>query len=495
MHNTLLQNAVLLINVLSLVYVIAVNSLYLFQLVSSALSLSRYVKQDKYADRIRFADSENTIPLSLLVPAYNEEATVVDNVRNLLALDFPEYEVIVINDGSKDATMELLITHFDLIAVNQPIKRSIQTQNVKAVYRCLQYPNLVVLDKENGGKADALNAGINVSLYPVFVSIDADSVLEKSSLMKIIMPFVKDHRLVSVGGIVRIADGCRVENGELTDIDLSKKPLVNLQTVEYLRAFLTGRIGFDAMGILLIVSGAFGAFSKQAVIEVGGYTLGTIGEDMELVVKLHEYMRKNKRDYAIKFLADPVCWTQPPERLSDLRKQRKRWQIGLLSSLMMHWRMLFNPKYGRIGMIALPYYWIFEVIGPFLEMVGYITVPISYIFGIINLNFFIAFYAVAVLYGIVLSIGSLLLEENTFKKYPSLKQLCKLTLYSIIDNFGYRQLNSIFRVEAMLTYQKNKNSWGSMKRKGFAGGQEAKAQAAEQATEQATEQAVEQAME
>ncbi|MDL2289199.1 glycosyltransferase [Clostridia bacterium OttesenSCG-928-F22] len=462
-----LYNLVIAVNVLSLVYVIIVDCVYMIQLITSAISLSKYVKTRYYSDHTRYLDSENTIPISLLVPAYNEEASVVDNVKNLISLDFPEYEVVVINDGSKDATMELLISAFEMVKVEQPIKRSIATQKIKAIYRSPKYENLVVLDKENGGKADALNAGINVSRYPVFVSIDADSLLEKDSLIQIIMPFIKDHRVVGVGGIVRIESGSEVVDGEIKKVGLSKNPLVNLQVVEYLRAFLTGRIGFNSMGILLIVSGAFGAFNKRAVIEVGGYTVDTIGEDMELVVKLHQHLREKKSKYIIQFIPDPVCWTQPPEHWGDLRKQRKRWQIGLVSSLMMHKKMLLNPKYGRIGMVALPYYWLFEMIGPFLETIGYITVPLSFIFGIINLNFFIGFYAVSVLYGIVLSIGALLLEENTFKKYPSIGQLLKLTFYSLIDNFGYRQLNTIFRVEAMLTYRKNKHNWGSMKRKGF----------------------------
>ncbi len=463
-----LFNLVLVINIVSLFYVILVDCVYLIQLISSALSLNKYVKMSHYSDHERYFDSENTIPISVIVPAYNESATIVDNVKNLLNLDFPEYEVVVVNDGSSDGTMPILIAHFNLIQVMQPVKRSIPTKNVRVIYRCPQHPNLVVLDKENGGKADALNAGINAARYPVFISIDADSLLEKESLMKIVMPFVQDHRVIGVGGIVRIADGCKVSQGELQTVGLSKNPLVTLQTVEYLRAFLTGRIGFDSMGILLIVSGAFGAFNKRAVIEVGGYTVDTIGEDMELVVKLHEHMRKEKREYSIKFLPDPVCWTQPPTTLSDLRKQRKRWQIGLVSSLLKHRRMLLNPRYGRIGLVALPYYWIFEMIGPILESAGFITVPLSFMLGIININFFIAFYAVAVLYGIILSIGALLLEEHTFKKYPSMGQLIKLTCYSIIDNFGYRQLNTIFRVDAMMGYRKNKHSWGSMKRKRFA---------------------------
>lgn len=464
---SILNTVVLSINVLSLVYIVLVDTIYLIQLISSTLSLGKYVSERNYSDHKRYLDSENMIPISLLVPAHNEEATIVDNVKNLLSLNFPQYEVIVVNDGSRDKTLELLMEEYGLVEVRQPIKQSVPTKRVRAVYRCPSHPNLIVIDKENGGKADALNAGINASFYPVFVSIDADSLLEKDSLIKIIMPFVKDHRVIGVGGIVRIASGCDIVNGDLVSVGISKNPLVSLQTVEYLRAFLTGRIGFDAMGILLIVSGAFGAFSKKAVIEVGGYTKGCIGEDMELVVKLHRHFHEKKTEYIIKFLPDPVCWTQPPETLGDLRKQRKRWQIGLISSLSMHRKMTLNAQYGKIGMVAFPYYWLFEVIGPFMELIGIITVPLSYFSGLINMNFFLGFFAVSVLYGMVLSIGALILEENTFKKYPSFGQLLKLMLYAIIDNFGYRQINTFFRVEAVFGYRKNMHSWGSINRKKF----------------------------
>ncbi len=464
---SILFTAVVIINILSFVYVVLVDCLYFVQMVSSALSLGKYVKSRRYSDVMRFMNSENMIPISLLVPAYNEEATIVDNVKNLLSLNFPEYELIVINDGSKDRTLELLIETFNLMPVSEPFKCSLKTEEVRAVYASVEYPNMVVLDKVNGGKADALNAGINASRYPVFVSIDADSILEKESLAKIIMPFVKDHRVVGVGGIVRIASGCKIVNGDLVKVDLSKNFLVNLQTVEYLRSFLTGRIGFDAMGVLLIISGAFGAFNKRLAIEAGGYSKNCIGEDMELVVKLHRMLRERKTKYRIMFIPDPVCWTQPPESLKDLRKQRKRWQIGLIFSLFKHKKMMMNPKYGRVGMVSLPYYWLFEFIGPMIELIGYITVPVSFALGIINLNFFIGFFAVAVLYGIVLSIGALILEENTFKKYPSIKQLFKLLLYSFIDNFGYRQINTLYRVEALFSYRKQKNSWGQINRKSF----------------------------
>ncbi len=463
-----LYTAVVVINYVSLFYVLAISTIYLIQLISATMGLREYSRSLKYSDYSRYAFSDNMVPISVLVPAYNESATIVDNTRNLLSLDFGNYEVIVINDGSKDNTLDLLKEAFHLTQIDQPYKRSIPTQQIRALYRSAMYPNLVVVDKENGGKADALNAGINVSMYPVFVSIDADSILERSSLAKIIYSFMIDPKCVAVGGIIRIASGCEIVNGELREINLSNKPLLMLQTNEYLRAFLTGRIGFHKMGMLLIISGAFGAFNKQLVIEAGGYTPKCIGEDMELVVKLHQHMLKGKRVYSIKFLPDPVCWTQPPDTLRDLKKQRKRWHIGLIDTLMRHRDMAFNPEYGRVGIFCLPYFWIFELIGPVFEVMGYFSVPISFLLGIVDLHFMLSFFLVAVLYGTILSVGALLMEENTFRKYPRISQILKLFFYAVLDNFGYRQLNTIYKVEAMLGYRKNKSSWGSIQRRTFA---------------------------
>jgi len=469
-----LYRIVLGVNYFSLFYVITVSTIYLIQLISASIGLRRYVRSLRYVDYRRFLDSEHMVPISLLVPAYNESATIVDSVRNLLSLDFPEYEVIVINDGSKDNTLQLLIDAYELIPFHQPYKKSLQTEEIVEIYRSAADEKLIVLNKNNGGKADALNAGINVAAYSVIVTIDADSILEKSSLIKIIYSFVSDPSCIAVGGIVRIGSGCEIEDGQMKQVGLSKNPIVSLQTTEYLRAFLTGRIGFDVMGMLLIISGAFGAFNKAAIIEVGGYTRNCVGEAMELVVKLHQLMHDKKRKYAVRFLPDPICWTQPPERLSDLKKQRKRWHVGLIDTLLKHKSMLFNPKYGRIGMICLPYYWIFELAGPAIETFGYVFIPISFFLGVVNFWFMLSFFLVAVLYGTILSVGALLLEENTFKKYPDIKQLLQLFFYSFVDNFGYRQLNTVFKVEAMFGFKKNKHRWGELKRKGFSQGAETK---------------------
>lgn len=463
----LVRDIILAVNHFAFFYTVAIFLIYTLHLLGAAYSLGRYVRSLRYTDYHRYVNSENMIPVSLLVPAYNEEQTIVESVRNLLSLDFPEYEVVVVNDGSSDRTLPLLRGAFRLSKVDEPFKRSLPTSPIRAIYRSPLHPNLVVVDKENGGKADALNAGIDLSRYPVFVSMDADSVLERDALIRIIMPFLHDHKVVAVGGIVRIASGCKVEHGAITEVDLPRTVLGKLQTVEYLRAFFTGRIGSDALGTLLIISGAFGAFKKSAVIDAGGYTVGSIGEDMDLVVKLHKSLRQSKTPYAMRFLADPICWTQPPDRLRDLYKQRKRWQVGLISTLLSHRDMLLRPRYGRIGLFTLPYYWLFEFFGPIFEALGFILVPVSWFLGIVDTRFMALYFMLVVMVGIILSVGALLLETYTMKKFPKTSQLAQLLLFCFLDNFGYRQYNTLIRVIAAFTYRRNKTTWGTLERRGF----------------------------
>lgn len=467
MNTTLLKSIVINFNYFIIYYVLVINFIYFIQLILAAFNLSDYVKKIRYSDYKKYITSDNMIPISILVPAYNEQETIVENIKSLISLNYPKFEVIVINDGSKDETLNRVIQEFDLKEVHQPVRYRINTNKIRGIYKNLDIPNLIVVDKENGGKADALNAGINISNYPIVTSIDADSILESDSLVRVVMPFIEDKKTIAVGGIVRIANGSVVKRGRVVDIGLPKSRVAMFQIVEYLRAFLTGRVGWDAVNSLLIVSGAFGAFKKDAVIEVGGYAKNTIGEDMELIVKMHDYFLRNKRKYRIKFAPDPVCWTQAPETLKDLRSQRRRWHIGLMDSLLKYKRMFFNPRYKQIGLIAVPYFWLFEMMGPVIEIIGYVMIPLAYIFGLLNLKYFLLFFAASILYGILLSLGAILLEEYTFNKYPTLKQLMKLSLYGVLENFGYRQLTTLYRIEGIVKFRKMKHSWGKIKRVSF----------------------------
>lgn len=450
-----------------MIYTIAINLFYNGQMLVSAVDLFKYLKKMKFSDYKRYIDSKNMIPISIIVPAYNEEQTIVDNIKSLLALDYYEYEIIIVNDGSTDSTRDRIISDFELTRVMQPVKKSLPTNEIDGIYRNPKYERLILVDKINGGKADALNAGINVSSYPIFACIDADSILENESLIKLTMMFVEDPETIAVGGIVRIANGSDIKDGKLINMKLPASQVASFQIVEYLRAFLTGRTSLSRLNSVLIISGAFGAFNKSVVIECGGYKANTIGEDMDIIIKLHEKMKREKRKYKIKFMADPICWTQAPESLKDLRVQRRRWQIGLLDNLVAYKKMLFNPKYGAVGMVTLPYYWFFELFGPIVEFLGYIFIPLAYLFGLLEFQSFIIYFIVAFLLGTTLSLGSLLLEQFSFRKFTSFRDIMRLVLFAMLENLGYRQLTILYRIEGILKFRKGRHAWGSIKRKQF----------------------------
>lgn len=450
-----------------MLYTIGINLFYNGQMLIASFDMFGYFKKKKSSDYRRYVQSKNMIPISIIVPAYNEEKTIVDNIKSLLALNYYEYEIIIVNDGSNDSTKEKIIKEFNMKKVNQPILQSLPTNEVVGIYRNSQYERLIFVDKLNGGKADALNAGINVSVYPIFACIDADSILENDALIKLTMVFVENPEVVAVGGIVRVANGSIIKDGKLIEMNIPKSKIARFQIVEYLRAFLTGRTSFSKLNSILIISGAFGAFNKRVVIDCGGYKVNTIGEDMDIIVRLHRTLKDRNKKYKIQFLADPICWTQAPESLKDLRSQRRRWQIGLFDTLINYKRMSFNPRYGSIGMVTLPYYWMFELIGPIIEALGYIFIPLAYLFGLLEFRSFIIFYVIAFLLGTTLSMGSILLEQTTFRKYRSLKETMVLVLFGVLENLGYRQLTVLFRVEGIFNFRKGRHSWGAMNRKQF----------------------------
>jgi cellulose synthase/poly-beta-1,6-N-acetylglucosamine synthase-like glycosyltransferase len=468
-----LSNLIVAFNVFVLFYFLALNSTYLVLFVISLVEVLKFVRRTFFSDYRQIMQSDMTWPISVLIPAHDEEKTIVETVRSMLMINYGELEIIVINDGSKDRTLGKLIDAYELRRMDRPYKRVIPTSEVRAVYGSLAHPNLTVVDKDKGGKADALNVGINLARYPLFCSIDADSIIEDNALLRVVKPFMeKPVETVAAGGIVRIVNGCEVKEGRVTRIALSDGALPILQVVEYLRAFLTGRVGWSNLQSLLIISGAFGLYKKQEVIEIGGYTHDTDTEDLELVVRLHEHMRRKKKPYRVVFVPDPVCWTEAPETLAVLSRQRNRWHRGLLQTLWQHKRMLFNPRYGTVGLFAFPYFVLFELMGPFIETFGYLVVIVSYVLGILDVHFFLMFLAVAVLYGMFLSIAAVLLEEISFRRYPGWIDLTKLLAYSVIENFGYRQLLSAMKVKAFWDAIRRRRAWGQMQRRGFQPGRQ-----------------------
>jgi len=454
-------------NWLILLYFLGLNGTYILLNVLSFFAVRRYLGERKATELKKVFQSTFFKPISIIAPAYNEEETIAESVKSLLQLQYPEHEVVVVDDGSTDDTMKVLIETYKMVKASITYAEQIDCKTVKGVYVSPEYTNLVLVNKENGGKGDALNAGINIARYPLVCFIDADSLLESDALLKVVRPFLENLNTVAVGGIVRISNGCKVKAGRVIEVGMAKNSLVRFQIIEYLRAFLFGRTGWDVLNGMLIISGAFGLFSKEAVVECGGYRNDTVGEDMELVVRLHRMMRKKKRQYRITFIADPVCWTQVPEKLKILSRQRSRWQRGLMDSMLLNIRMLFNPKYGIIGLVAMPFFFFFEMLGPIAELTGYIVFFVSWYFNIVSFTFALFFLAAAIVLGIILSVGSLVLEELSFRRYPKIIHLVILFAYAVLENFGYRQLNTWWRFRGFLDHILGKKGWGKMERKGF----------------------------
>ncbi len=461
-----LESFIFGINYAVLGYFLLLNGFYLLLYVISFLSISDYARREVYSGLPELFTSNYAPPVSIIVPAYNEEATIVASVRSFLTLQYPLFEVVVVNDGSKDRTVGVLRQEFALSESDQPVRIQLKTQPLRTVYAS-PAERLILVDKENGGKADALNAGICAASYPLVCCIDADIILDEDALLRVARPMIESSRVVAVGGIVRVANGCEVESGRVVNIRTPRNPWVNFQIVEYLRAFLAGRTGWSVLNAMLIISGAFGMFRRRDLIETGGYAHDTVGEDMELVTRMHRNLKEKGKPYRITFIPDPVAWTEVPVTLRVLRRQRDRWHRGLMDTLLRHRKMLLNPRYGTVGLLAMPYFFLFEFLGPVVELLGYVAVPLSFWLGYLDVEFAIAFFLAAVGLGTLLSVAAVFLEELRLNRYPRWWDVLKLTLYGVLENFGYRQLNTVWRAWAIVSFLRKSQSWGAMERQGF----------------------------
>ncbi|MGE0159217.1 MAG: glycosyltransferase family 2 protein [Gemmatimonadales bacterium] len=454
-------------NYVVLAYFLLLNVVYIGTTMLAVRALRSYALRLKSLDLTDLITSGGAPPISLIAPAHNEALTCVESVRSLLKIEYPDFEVIVVNDGSKDDTVERLRQAYQLEAATRIPTASVPTARVRGVYRSRTHPSLWVIDKENGGKADALNAGLNYCYTPTFCAMDADSLLEPEALIRIVRPFLEDATTIAAGGILRIANGCTVEQGRVVEVRLPKSVLARFQVLEYLRVFLAGRMGWGSLDSSLIISGAFGIFSREAVVRVGGYATDTVGEDMELVVRLHRYHAEHGIPYRIHFVPDPVAWTECPESVAVLARQRDRWQRGLYQSLTRHARMLMNPRYGKVGLLAFPYFFFLEMIGPVIEFLGYFSFIATIAAGRADWWFITAFLAVTLLLGGVISISAVALEELSFRRYPRRADLLQLFGLAAIENFGYRQLNTWWRMKGTFSALRGVESWGRMTRRGF----------------------------
>ena len=436
---------------------------YLF--LSVLVGAWRLYQHDRMAQIRNELRHDYYVPISVLVPAYNEEVTIVDSVRSLMDLDYRLYEIIVIDDGSKDETAARLIEAFSMRRVERPVHLRLKCRPLKAVYEAPGTKvKLTLVRKENGGKGDSLNMGINVSRYPYFLCMDADSLLQKDSLEKIAQPVLEDDCVVAVGGLIRVAQCVEMENGEVVGYHLPANPVTCMQVMEYDRSFLASRILMDQFNGNLIISGAFGLFKKETVVAAGGYDAGTLGEDMELVVKLHVYCRNNQQKYAIRYEPNAVCWSQAPTSLKDLMKQRRRWHLGLFQSMVLHRQIFANPRFGLVSWISYMYYLLFELLSPAIEVFGILTMVLAACFGFLNVPFMLRYFLFYAAYGAAMTMTAFFQRIYTQNLRITLLDAARALAMCFMESLFFRYVLSFVRVTSFIGYRRKKNQWGAIKR-------------------------------
>ncbi|MFQ5817676.1 MAG: glycosyltransferase [Terriglobia bacterium] len=456
----------LFVNFLVLAFYLLLHAFYLFLLFVSLYGVYAQPRRVRLAAFDRQYESVTSPPVSLLVPAHNEEATIVESVRALLGMRYRGLAVIVINDGSTDATLEELLRAFSLRRASLVYEPLLATRPVLGIYLSTLDPRLCVIDKVGGGKSDALNAGINLARTPWVCSVDADSVLEEDALLRIMRPVLEDARVVATSGIVRIANSCTVGGGRVTRVRLPSRPLVVFQVIEYLRGFFQGRLGWSWLNGLMIISGAFGVFRTDVLRAVGGYSGKTVAEDMDIVVRIHRYFRERREAYRVVFVPDPVCWTEVPESRLLLARQRRRWQRGLTEVLLLHRELFFRPRYGILGWLACPYFAL-EVVAPVMEIAGFIAVPVAWKLGWLSGHDVILYLILAFFLGLMFSLWAVLTEEFTYRRYTSWWELARLMGYALVEHFGYHQLVLTWRLQGLYDYLRGRREWGAQERLGF----------------------------
>jgi len=436
--------------------------------VIAAMAVARYRRRRGPRARVLAARLASPPLISIVMPALNEELTIVQSVRALLALDYEPREIVVVNDGSSDATLAVLTRTFQLVPAPLAFARPLATATVRGIYRSISETALVVIDKENGGcKADASNAGINAAAGALVLVIDADTVLERDALSRAVLPFLEDTRTIAVGGHVAISNGCRVEDGRVAEVALPRSWAARFQIVEYMRAFLMFRAACGQANALPLISGAFGLLRRDAVIAVGGFDRTAIGEDMDLTIRLHAYRGAHRERFRIAFDPHPLCWTQAPEDWRSLRSQRCRWRRGLLQVLWRHRRVLGNPRFGTVGLGALPYVAVFEGLGPLLETTGYVVTTAAALLGILDWQHYRVLIVASLLFGAAATLLAVLLSDIATQRYMRGRDLFLLIGTALLENCGYRQINSWWGCVGTVQAFTGKGGWGAMKRRAF----------------------------
>lgn len=457
-----------LLEIFAITFFIALNGWYLVLLVGAALEMRQQRRLAGGDSRQRLLSSPLAPRISVLAAAFNEEATIAESLNSLFGLHYPNIEIVIANDGSKDGTLDVLRNEFGMKRIHTIFRRIVPTRRVRGLYRSAMHPNLIVVDKENGGRADALNAALNVATGDLICLIDADTLIEHDSLRKMVGPFLDSPDVLAVGGTIRIANGTVVRDGRVVDARVPMRPIPGIQVVEYLRAFLFGRLGWNRAGGNLIISGAFGLYRRQSLLDVGGLCHDTIGEDFELVMHLRTRAYESGGPDRIVFTPEAVAWTEAPETAAVLGRQRDRWHRGLTDVVLRYRRVLFNPKYGVMGTLVFPHYAILELFAPIVEAAGLLGLAAAAVLGIVNGPFAILFFIAAWGFGAALTLFTLVLEQLTFRRYDRMQDKLKLLLWTLMEGFGYRQMTVYWRLRGLWRFMRGKTlDWGTMERKGF----------------------------
>jgi poly-beta-1,6-N-acetyl-D-glucosamine synthase len=454
-----------------IVITIVIFGSYVTLALFSALSMMNYIRKNSFVDYKVLLSSPLVPSISVIAPAYNEGKTIIDNIRSLMSLHYNDFEIVIVNDGSSDNTMEKVIKAYDLELVDFVYEEKIKTKHIRGIYKSRNkaFNKLIVIDKDNGGKSDALNAGVNFTQKEFIAVVDVDSVLVEDALLIMTKPFLEetDSKIIASGGVIRIANSCKIEDGKITEVNLPRRFLPRVQVLEYTRSFLMGRMAWSKLNGLLLVSGAFGMFNRDIVVKVGGYNTNLVGEDMELIVRMRRYMSEQKQKYKVIYIPDPLCWTEVPATLKVLGRQRDRWTRGTMESLFLHFRLFFNPRYGSLGVLGHPYWFFFEWLAPIFEFIGIVYFVIIAILGIPNWPFFFLLLGVVYFFAVTLTHWAILFEELSFHRYQRKREVIKMLFTSMLEPIFYHPFILLFSIRGNFKYFIGEKSWGSMDRVGF----------------------------
>ncbi len=448
-----------IIDYFALYYFLAINTFYAILIFTSFVALVKRfqnVKREKYEKLMR---SESLPGISIIVPCYNEDSIILDSIHSLLSLSYPVKQVIIVNDGSTDKTMQKLTETFDLVELPHIFPDTLSTQPVKQVFHSRSQTDLFVIDKERGGKGDALNAGINCSITPLYLAVDADTLIEKDALLRMIRPFLEDPSIVAEGATIRLVNGSSFQFGKLDHFDMPKTMVESVQSVEYLRAFLFGRLGWNLLGGNVIVSGAFGLFDREAVLRCGGYNPNSVAEDIELTLDLTKRMRHTHKKNTTHFIPDPIAWTVGPRRWSTLGNQRIRWHKALIDTLYTHRNLIGNPKYGLTGLVALPYQLFGELLHPFIEVIAMVAIILGFSLGVIDSSFLILFLLATWGITLMMTLFAIGMEMVTFSSIKGIKPMLKVIRAAFFEHLGYRQCYIFWKIYAFYEWFTKPINW------------------------------------